>query len=118
MVLRGSDVTLICSVQMNETILSTPELSLLMVNVSLIKPDGSSLDLSNQMIDGTIYSFTTPVNGFGNTDIGNYTCNVTVRPQPSSIFLTGMGQRISNTIELAIIGKQNKHHAWPDILKP
>ena len=106
MVPRGSDVTLTCSVQMNQTVLAS-ELSLLTVTTSLTKPDGSSLDLPTPVIsERTLaYSFTTQVNGFGDSDIGNYTCNATVGPQPSSLFLTGRSQWVSNTIELVIIGK-------------
>ena len=103
MVLRGSDVAFTCSVQMNQTIL-TSELSLLMMNVSLIKPDGSSLDIYNPVISGKTYSFTTRVISFGDTDFGNYTCTVTVRPQSSSTFLIGMSKLESNPIEV-LIGK-------------
>ena len=107
MVLRGSDVTLTCSVQMNQTMLAS-ELSLLMVNASLIKPDGSSLDLSPPMISQTMltYIFTTRLNAFGDTDVGKYTCNATIKPQPPSLFLTGMSQWVSDTTELVIIGKR------------
>ena len=75
-----------------------------MVNASLIKPDGNSSDLSNPMIDGTTYSFTTQLDSFGENDVGDYTCNTTVTPR-SSIFLTGMSQQVSNTIEMVITGK-------------
>ena len=92
MVLRGSGVTLTCSVQMNQTVFPS-ELTLLMVNASLIKPDGSSLDLSNPETSETLtYSFTTQLNAFGDSDVGNYTCNATIRPQPSSPFLIGLSQ--------------------------
>ena len=103
MVLRGSDVTFTCSVQMNQTILAS-ELSLLMMNVSLIKPDGSSLDIYNPVISGKTYSFIVRMISFDDTDFGNYTCTVTVKPQPSSTFLIGMSKLESNPIEV-LIGK-------------
>ena len=103
MVLRGSDITFTCSVQMNQTIPAS-ELSLLMMNVSLIKPDGSSLDIYNPVISGKTYSFTARVISFDDTDFGNYTCTVTVRPQSSSTFLIGMSKLESNPIEV-LLGK-------------
>ena len=102
-VLRGFDVTLTCSVQMNQTILES-EVSLLIVNASLIKPDGTVLDLSNPVMSNTTINFITKVKSFGESDVGNYTCNATIRPQPSFIFLIGMGQLESNTIEI-VLGK-------------
>ena len=102
---NGSDVTLTCSVQMNNQNILASELSLLMVNASLIKPDGTILDLSNPAMSNTTLNFTTQVNSFSDTDVGNYTCNITVRPQPSSPFLIGMSQLVSNTIEIIITGK-------------
>ena len=107
MVLRGSSVTLICSVQMNQTILAS-ELSLLLVNASLIKPDGTvtALTLSTPMMSSTTLKFITQVNSFDDDDIGNYSCNVSVWPQSSFPYLTGMGQLESNAIEIvAIIGE-------------
>ena len=105
MIGNGSDVTLICSVQMNNQNILASELSLLMVNASLIKPDGTILDLSNPAMSNTTLNFTTQVNSFSDADVGNYTCNVTVRPQPFSPFLIGMSQLVSDTIEIIITGK-------------
>ena len=101
MVLNGSDVTLTCSVQMHQ-IASSSDHSLLMVNASITKPDGTVLVLSNLVISGTTYKLTTQVNSFDDNDVGNYTCNATVRPKPSAIYLTGMGQSVSNPIKIAI----------------
>ena len=50
MIVNGSDVTLICSVQMNSQNILASELSLLMVNASLIKPDGTILDLTQRCL--------------------------------------------------------------------
>ena len=100
---NGSDVTLTCSVQMNQYVLAS-ELSLLIVNAQLIRPDGAILDLSNPKIVGTSIIYITQVISFNDSDVGNYTCTATVRPQPSSIFLTGIVQLESTSIEI-LIGK-------------
>ena len=66
MVLNGSNVTLNCSIQMNQNVLAS-ELSLLVVNAQLTRPGGAILDLSNPMIEGTnfIYVYTAQVISFG-----------------------------------------------------
>ena len=97
----GSDVTLTCSVEMGQNVLPA-ELSLLMVNASITKPDGTVLVLSNPVTEGTAYKLTTPVNSFGDSDVGNYTCSVTVKPKFTSTFLTGMGQLVSNPLNIEI----------------
>ena len=76
------------------------ELSLLMVNASITKPDGTVLILSNPAIEDTAYKLTTQVNSFGNSDVGSYTCNATLKSK--SAFLTGMGQLVSNPINIEI----------------
>ena len=89
---------------MNEYVLPT-ELSLLMVVARLTRPDGTTLDLSNPEISGTTYHFTNWVNSFSDSNVGNYSCTATVTPQqPSSTLFTGMGQLVSNPIEI-VIGK-------------
>ena len=104
MVHIGSDVTLTCSVQMCENIPSAHLESLMMVNASITKPDGTVVVLSNPEIEGTAYKLTTRIESFGDDDVGNYTCNVTVEPLPSAIYLTGMGQLVSSPLEI-VIGK-------------
>ncbi len=104
MVLNGSDVTLTCSVQMGGNVLPAHLESLMMVNASITKPDGTVLVLSNPKIEGTTYKLTTRVISFGDNDVGNYTCNATVRPSPSAVYLTGMGQLVSIPFKI-IIGK-------------
>ena len=104
MVFDGSDITLICSVQMGENVLSAHLESLMMVNASITKPDGTVVVLSNPEIEGTTYKLTTQIKSFGDDDVGNYTCNATVKPSPSAVYLTGMGQLVSSPFEI-VIGK-------------
>ena len=87
-------------------ILLKSELSLLMVTAQLTGPDGSVLDLSDPEISGTNFTYAVHMNSFGDSDVGNYTCNATVRLQLSteSTYFTGTGE-LSNTI-LIIIGKK------------
>ena len=100
---NGSDVTLNCIVQINENV-SPYELALLVVNASLTRPDGATLEVSNPIIEGTSFTFNTTVNSFSESDVGNYSCTATVTTR-SSTFLTGMGQLMSNPIKIVIIGK-------------
>ena len=103
---------------MNQNLLPS-ELSLLIVNASITKPDGAVLILSNPVIKDIAYKFTTQVTSFGDNDVGNYTCNATVRPKSSAIYLTGMGQLLSSPIEVVIICKWNKFTVMhSDIFKP
>ena len=88
---------------MNQNILSS-ELSLLMVTVQLIGPDGSVLALSEADVSGTNFTYTAQVDSFGDSDAGNYTCNASVGLQLPSMYLTGTGQ-LSNTIQV-IVGKK------------
>ena len=104
MVPNGSDVTLTCSVQMGENVLSAHLESLMMVNASITKPDGTVVVLSNPEIEETAYKLTTQIKSFGDNDAGNYICNATVRPSPSAIYLTGMGQLVSSPFNI-VIGK-------------
>ena len=101
MVTNGSNVTLTCFVQMGENVTSAHLESLMMVNASIIKPDGTVLVLSNPKIEGTAYKLTTRIISFGDDDVGNYTCNATVRPLPA-VYLTGMGQLVSSPYEIVI----------------
>ena len=83
---------------------SPSELSLLVVNASLTRPDGAILDLSNPTIVGTTFTYTSQVISLGDSDVGTYTCNATVRPRPTSTYLTGTGE-LSGTIQI-IIGEK------------
>ena len=102
MVRIGSDVTLTCSVQMGENVLPAHLESLMMVNASITKPDGTVLVLSNPKIEGTAYKLTTRIISFGDDDVGNYICNATVEPSPSAVYLTGMGQLVSSPFKIVI----------------
>ena len=110
-VLNGSDVTLTCSVQMNQNLLPS-ELSLLMVTAQLIRPDGSVFNLSTSslVMSGTTYNFTTEVSSFGDDDVGSYICTATVGLRPSSPslgdFVNGMGQLVSNPVKIVLIGSE------------
>ena len=91
---------------MGENVLPAHLESLMMVNASITKPDGAVVVLSNTKIEGTVYKLITQIISFGDDDVGNYTCNTTVRPSPSAIYLTGMGQLVSSPFEiLIVIGK-------------
>ena len=86
---------------MNEYVLDT-ELRLLMVVAQLTWPNGTTLDLSSPNTSGITYNFTTRVNSFGDSNVGNYTCTATVTPGPTATFLTGMGQLESDPVEIMI----------------
>ena len=106
-ILRGSDITLTCSVQMNSSVLDS-EISLLMVEAQLINPNGRMLSLSNPAILGTTFTFTSQaVKSFSDSDVGSYVCSATVRTGSSSPYLTGIGE-LSGKIELEIGEKQKQ----------
>ena len=90
-ILSGSNVTLTCSVQMKSSVTDS-EVSLLMVEAQFIKPGGTMLSLANPVISGTTFSYSIEVKDFDDNDFGSYTCSVTVRPRPSSLYLTGTGE--------------------------
>ena len=94
----GSDVTLACTVELNSAIFSS-EIFLLMVNAQLFK-DESSLALTGQIVTaGTVFTYTTQLNPFQNSDFGNYTCSATIEPQPTSIYLRG-AHVVSDTLNI------------------
>ena len=76
-VIVGTNVTLTCTVRLNQAIAES-DLSLLTVTVQFLSPDASSLTLS---------------------DSGNYTCAVTVNPQSTATFLSGT-EILNHTIEI------------------
>ncbi len=88
---------------MNQNILPS-ELSLLMVTAELTRPDGLVLVLLEPDISGANFTYTAQVSSFGDSDVGNYTCNASVGLRLLSTYLTGTGQ-LSNTIQV-IIGKK------------
>ncbi len=86
---------------MNQNVLPS-ELSLLMVTAELTKPDGSALVLPQPEISGTNFTYTAQVSSFGDSDVGIYICNATIRPQSSLPFLLGVGQLVSDPINIEI----------------
>ena len=89
-----------CTVELHTAILES-ELSLLVVD-AVISRDGTPLMQTSQSVDGTTHNFGATVRPFVEDDIGNYTCAATITAQPSSTYLTGMGQGESKTIEIKI----------------
>ena len=75
----GSSVTMNCTVELSSTVMES-DLSLLMVDAQLSR-DGTPLTLTDPIVTGTTFTYTTQLSPFGRTDSGNYTCNATVRPQ-------------------------------------
>lgn len=106
-VVNGSDITLICIVQMKLSVMDS-KVSLLMVEAQLIRPNRTMLNLSHPMISDTIFTFTTRVKSFSDDDAGNYTCSATVSPGQSSPYLTGTGE-LSGKAEIEI-GEMNYDH--------
>ena len=82
------------------------EISLLMVDAQLIRPNGTMLKLSHPDISGTTFTYSTQVKSFSDSDVGNYTCLATVRPRRSSLYLTESNE-LSGRIELGIGEKKN-----------
>ena len=83
----GADITFICTVELNSAIVES-DLSLLMMDVQLSR-DGTPLTLlTDSIVTGTTFTYTTQLNSFGRCDSGNYTCTATVEPRPTSTYLT------------------------------
>ena len=101
----GDVITLTCTLDLNSVILES-DLSLLMVSAQLTHPNGTMLSVSNTM-RGTTFTYTTQLNSFGRTDSGNYTCNATIGPQPSSTYLMGI-EMLSNGVEVTAGGSVSK----------
>ena len=96
-VVVGSDITLTCTLALNSAIMGS-EKTLLMVDAQLSR-DGTQLALTGLTVTGTTFTYTTAVNSFGRSDSGNYTCTATIRPRPSSTYLTG-NEMLSTTINI------------------
>lgn len=87
-IIIGSDVTLTCAVELNSAILGS-EMSLLMVLAQVSKDEGTLLALTGPIVTGSTFTYTTQLKSFEKNDFGNYTCIATVKPQPTSTYLTG-----------------------------
>ena len=105
-IILGSDVTLICMVEMSEKVLSS-DLPLLMVDAQLSRPDGTPLALTGSPADGTTFTYTTQLNSFGRNDSGNYTCTATVNSNSSHLELIENASLISKSINVSISEFQN-----------
>ena len=96
-VLFGSDVTLTCTLGLNSAIVAS-DLPLLMVDIQLSR-DGMSLsDPTQPSVTDITFTRTSQLDSFGITNVGNYSCNATVRS--SSPYLTGNEVLQSNTSEV------------------
>ena len=94
----GSDVTINCTVKLDAAVMES-ELSLLAVDAQLSR-DGVTLNLSNLIISGTSFTYTTVVNSFGRSDSGNYSCAASIRSNSS--YLTENMSRISGSMNILI----------------
>ena len=93
----GEPATLNCTVELVPTVTNS-DLSAVVVDVQLSRPDGSLLSLSGPILSGTTITYTTRVNSFGRNESGVYTCRASVRPKPSlSEFLTESSQLSGST---------------------
>ena len=86
-VVVGSDLTLTCTLVLNLAIMGS-ENALLMVEAQLSR-NGTSLAIASRSITGKTFTYTTQLSSFGRSDSGNYTCSVTISPQPTAVYLTG-----------------------------
>ena len=82
---------------LNSAILGS-EIFLVSVDAQLSR-DGTPLALTGPIVSGTIFAYTTLLNSFRKSDFGNYTCTATVRPHPSSSYLTGVDV-LSDTLSI------------------
>ena len=93
----GSDVMLTCTVELNLAILDS-EISLLTVNAHLSR-NGTQLAVVGSTVTDKTFIYTAQLTSFQRTDFGDYTCTATVRPQPTSAYLTG-GDVLSDTVTI------------------
>ena len=79
---------LTCTVKLNSAIAAS-EIFLLTENAQLFK-DGNLLALEGPRVSDTTITYTAQLNSFQRSNFGNYTCSATIRPQPSSTYVTGI----------------------------
>ena len=107
----GSDVSLICTVQLTSVIQSS-EIFSLTVHAQLSR-DGTPLALSGLTVTGTTFTYTRQFKSFGRTDSGNYTCKATIRPQSTLTYLTGNETLESDSISIrAGMSSDNSYHKF------
>ena len=92
----GSAVTLTCTVELGPAVVDS-DLSMLVVDVQFSR-DGTTLALTGPTVTGTTFTNTIMLNSFEWNDSGNYNCTATVRPQSTSMYLTGSAVLGSETI--------------------
>ena len=96
-----STVTVTCTVELNNSAILESELSLVTVEAELSTPNEPTLSISNPMVSGTTFIYSTQLNSFERSDSGNYVCTATVRPLSTMTYLTGVGI-LSNTIRITV----------------
>ncbi len=75
---------------LNSVIFSS-EIFLVTVDAQLLRDiDGTQLALTGPVVTGTTFTYTTLLKSLQKSDIGSYTCTATIRPHPSSTYLTGV----------------------------
>ena len=74
----GSSVNLTCTVEMSPRVIQS-DLSLLVVDIKLLKDGMSHADGHGAVTMGTTYTYTKEIPMFERLDSGNYSCNITVR---------------------------------------
>ena len=89
-----------CTVMLNP-VMTMEDLQLLNVS-AWISRNGTVLMPTSQSVDGTTYTFGATVRCFGESDSGDYICTATITLISSSQFLTGMGQRASSPLNIAV----------------
>ena len=87
-VLFGSDVTLTCSLGLNSAIVAS-DVPFLMVEAQLSRNGDLLGNPTLSPMTGTTFVYTILLSSFNISNVGNYTCNSTVRPQPSSTYISG-----------------------------
>ena len=102
-IIEGTNVTLACTVELSPSVMES-DLSLLMVDTQLSR-DGTPLTLTGPTVAGTTFTYTIQLDSFGRSNSGNYTCTVTVRPQPLSLYIN-MSSTLSHTVRVTT-GKIN-----------
>ena len=95
-VLFGSDVTLTCTLGLNSTIAAS-DLSLLSVDVQLSR-NGSPLTRTDPTVTDTALIYNIGLNSFSITEVGNYTCNATIRPRSNATYLNVNASLLSNEL--------------------
>ena len=83
--------------ELNPAILES-EVPLLRVGAQLSR-DGTPLTLAGPTVTNTTFTYTTQLNLTQESDYGSYTCTATIRPQLSSIYLTGI-DKLSDSIAI------------------